>query len=563
MKRNLNLTRKQNSTTAASRFAFGLAVFAMLFQFSGCSMPGTTEEENKPDLTGLAALLAKLETPKNLTNSAATPIKSEEEKDEAKTERSATKIVNGVPIQYETTTKKFKASATYDTQVLLNPSTDVIYPGSVIVGSSIDDGSYQEVVRGRKNEIMVSYGGLNGVTTEGGKDGVVSGKIYPSLSEFRKFHNQIINQTFKGANSTYTMVASDISSEDSFNVFFSAGVSYESPSISASVKASLDYTKETTKKKYMISFAQTYYTVDIDQGVESFLYSDFNLDDFKGVRPVYVSSIAYGRLGYITLESEASLESIKAGVEAILQTPSLAVNANAGTEIKSVQNSNNLNVTVIGSPTVVKSLEDFADFLTNGGFSSESTGQIVSYKLRFVDDNSIANIVFNGEYTLRSVKPIMGKYKVDAQLTGISCGKAGDPDDDADLSGALTLSYNGTDHDLWKTGAHNLWYIPLKGAWTEFPGTPAVKNTNHAKYYSTDVKSFFITSKNDKFDMKAESVIEDNIRDDEHNDVTKSISLTDLDPDNTYTITSDYYYYGNLIYSTKFKVKFTISEIFS
>ncbi len=44
--------------------------------------------------------------------------------------------------EYDYTISYYSAAAGYDEQIVLNPQTDVIYPGALIKGESILDGSY-------------------------------------------------------------------------------------------------------------------------------------------------------------------------------------------------------------------------------------------------------------------------------------------------------------------------------------------------------------------------------------------------------------------------------------
>jgi hypothetical protein len=413
----------------------------------------------------LAAQLLKLTTPAGLTSGAASPLAEEPAAaSEPTTEPPTETVENGRPVRTTITLTRYTASAKYDTQLLLNPSTDVIYPGSVLVGSSIEDGSYREVTRGVKNDLTVSYGGLNGVSGKDGKPGVVSGTIQPSLSAFRTFHNQVMSQTLNGSSSTYALQVTDASTSDSFDVHFAAGVSFKAPAVSASIKANFDYTKKSAKNKYMIRFAQTFYTVDIDHGSNNFLYRSYELDQFQGYRPVYVSSVAYGRLAFITLESTERKETIAAGIGAIIKAPSLAldVSASADTAVQAIRNSSNLNITVIGSNQVVTTLAGLKDFIENGGFSAANTGQIVSYKLRFVDNNAVANVVYNGEYTLRSTSQTTGAWDVAVQADGILFA---DTDgsrkkDMVDLMGRLVLHYGADEYTLWQRPRSGLGIYP-------------------------------------------------------------------------------------------------------
>jgi thiol-activated cytolysin len=436
----------------------GILAFALSGGLCACSGATAGSSAASDDVT---ARLRQLKTPAGLSSAAAAALTEAPDPSVAATVQAPTVTTqDGRPLKTTVTLTRYTASARYDTQVLLNPSTDVIYPGSILAGGSIEDGSYREVISGEKNDIVVSYGGLNGVQSKTGGPGVVSGTIRPTLAAFRTFHNQVMSQKLNGASSIYTLQATDASTSDSFDAHFSAGVSYASPVVSASVKGNFDYSKERSSNKYMIRFAQTFYTVDVEPIGHLLRSAEF--EDFVGYRPVYVASVAYGRLAFITLESTASKESISAGISAILQTPALAVDASAGIDVKAVQDASNLNITVIGSDQVVTSLGGFRDFLENGGFSATNTGQIVSYKLRFLDDNAVASTVYNGEYTLRSVTATTGAWDVTAQADGVLFADTdGDRNKDmVDLMGELVLERGATPYTLWQRPRSDLGFYP-------------------------------------------------------------------------------------------------------
>lgn len=461
-----------------------------------------TNSNSASDAKAMAAALSGLKNPDSLTNAAPTPMRETPEGTATVESTSCDlDVQKGVPALTTSSLQKYKVSATYDTQVLLNPSTDVIYPGSVLVGSSIDDGSYVEVVKGMKDDITVSYGGLNGVTANDGP-GRISGTIYPSLSGFRQLHNDIMSQSFRGANSTYTLEVVEVSTESSFDVRFGADVSYKAPTISASVKANFDYASKSNLHKYMIRFAQTYYTVDVDQGRGAFLYKDFEIADFKGFRPVYVSSIAYGRLAFITLESSESQQNIEAAMNVFFSGMSVTVDAGASLAMETIQKSSNLNITVIGSDTVVGSLDKFKAWLESSGFSSTNTGQIVAYKLRYVDDNSVANTIFNGEYTVRSTQSGgAGHVDVTAQITRITYGDD-DAGDTAELYGRVDVDCgNGGSYALFQYSESSpLENINLKGTPTDWLGP---------------LSSFKVASSMSSLTLSSSGINEDDISGDE------------------------------------------------
>ena len=188
------------------------------------------------------------------------------------------KTIDGSPVTYITTTERFKASAAFDQQILLNPGTDVIYPGSVLLGHTIASGTYKEITKGKKNSINLSYD-LTNIKNEQGKSGKVTGNITPSLSNYRNLHNEITGQNLGKASTTYSFEETTVYSESDFNVKFNFVDSIQEllkqksrpDSISARFK----------KYKYMVKFMETFYTVDVDQGKDTFIYESFDIKDFR------------------------------------------------------------------------------------------------------------------------------------------------------------------------------------------------------------------------------------------------------------------------------------------
>ncbi|HOH37032.1 MAG TPA: thiol-activated cytolysin family protein [Spirochaetota bacterium] len=314
--------------------------------------------------------------------------------------RKQTITSDGTPITYITTKQKFKASAAFDQQILLNPSSDVIYPGSVLLGHTIESGTYQEVSKGTKRPITISYD-LTNIETKEGKAGKVKDTYVPSLSGYRTLHNKIMNQNLGTISTTYSFEATEIFSESDFGVKFNFGVGFNSGVVETNIKSGFDFNTGSNKRKYMVKFMETFYTVDVDQGPGTFLYDSFDIKDFKGYRPVYVSTISYGRLAYLTIESEKSWNSIKTSLEAEIDAKVYGkYNADLKVDKSKSESKDQINVTVIGAKSVVTNLDGFMNMLVTDKFSKENTGKIIAYKLRFVDDNSVANTVYNDEYTL-------------------------------------------------------------------------------------------------------------------------------------------------------------------
>lgn len=368
------------------------------------------KKEEAKKHSALVQQLADLKKPNGIDADAKPEKLSETPVTEAKeVSRTQGKTTDGMPVTYITTSQKFKASAAFDQQILLNPSTDVIYPGSVLLGHTISKGTYQEITKGKKVPVTISYD-LSNIKTDAGKAGVVTGKIVPSLSNYRNLHNQIMSQKLGKNATTYSFEATEVYSESDFSVKFNFGVGFNSGIVETNIKSGFEFGKGSKKHKYMVKFMETFYTVDIDQGNGTFLYESFNINDFQGYRPVYVSSIAYGRLAYLTIESDETWNEIKSNLEVAVDASLYGkYEGDFSTAVKNLTKNSKINITVIGGSSVAVSLDSFMDMLKNGGFSSKNTGKIIAYKLRFVDDNAVANTVYNDEYTVVKTVEQIGK----------------------------------------------------------------------------------------------------------------------------------------------------------
>jgi len=319
------------------------------------------------------------------------------------------KTIDGAPVTYITTTERFKASASFDQQILLNPGTDVIYPGSVLLGHTIASGTYKEITKGKKNSITLSYD-LTNIKNEKGTSGKVTGNITPSLSNYRTLHNEIMGQNIGKASTTYSFEETTIYSESDFNIKFNFGVGFNTGVVETKVKTGFDFGKGSKKYKYMVKFMETFYTVDVDQGKDTFIYESFDIKDFQGYRPVYVASVAYGRLAYLTIESDETWDKIKADLDVAVDASMYGqYDAKFESSVNNLKKNSKISITVIGGSTVAVNLDGFLNMLKTDGFSKDNPGKIIAYKLRFVDDNSIANTVYNDEYTLTKTVEQAGK----------------------------------------------------------------------------------------------------------------------------------------------------------
>lgn len=211
--------------------------------------------DNTAKIAELEKQLASLQQPKGLTSEIkASKLKETPVSGTKNESKEQGKAIDGSPVTYITTTERFKASAAFDQQIMLNPGKDVIYPGVVLLGHTIADETYQEVTKGTRRPITISYDITDAKKRGTETDGEVAGTYVPSLSEYRKLHNKILGQDISGVSSIWSFEETKVYSESDFAIKFNMGVGYNTGLVETNVSNGFNFEKGNKKNKYMIKF---------------------------------------------------------------------------------------------------------------------------------------------------------------------------------------------------------------------------------------------------------------------------------------------------------------------
>jgi thiol-activated cytolysin len=335
----------------------------------------------------LVAQIRSLSIPRNLAYGASEPLK--------------TTLISTKDTSTRIKEETWNLSGKLDSQLLLSPS-DVIFPGSVLLGDSVSDGTYKGVSAGERKPVIISYS-FTGVTSKTGEAGAVSAVLDPpTLSGYREAHNKIVTQNISDKTTQFEFDMTEITSENQYEKSFSIGVGFSSLTVKASLQESYNFRSSTFSHKYLAKFIQPYYTVDVDNG--GFLYEAVDVSVFGAYRPVYVSSLTYGRLAYVAIESNRQESAVSNDIQASLKFPLSDGDVTGNIRNRRASSdrlqSDKLSIYVIGDEKVFTDIDGFGEFLVTEGFSEDNFGKIISYRLRFVDDNSIANVVVDETYTI-------------------------------------------------------------------------------------------------------------------------------------------------------------------
>lgn len=436
--------RKRNSYVPLKVLSSAVSVCILIAGILGCQQPAyQLQPKTKPQPTKPAyqdkSTHQGLEKPKTLSR---TQEEFQERAIEKKSLEDSKPELNayGIPVKYIKTETKYSISAAFEDNILLDPAHHSIYPGSVLAGDSIDDGTYREIAQGQKRDATISFS-LQGVKDKNGHAGIVSGTLKPNLSAYRQLHNQVLSQKISytaSANSSYEEV--EVKNEESFNAKFKVGIGFAAAGIKAKIGAGFKFKGGEKTSRHLIRFIETFYTVDVNQESAP-LMTDIPQAVLGTRMPVYVSSVSYGRIAYLSIETEKRWKDIEPYLDAVLKATPNTLETEIKTAIDKLNEMTRITINVIGggseSPTT---LAQFRKYIVKDGFSSGNPGQIIKYKLRFLDNNAAAYIKYAGQYTEIERLPVTGKgIKVTAAVSKVACHVNDHGTPDAEVFGTIDI----------------------------------------------------------------------------------------------------------------------------
>lgn len=336
---------------------------------------------------------------------------------------------------------KYKATEGYNELMLLDPTTNTIYPGSILDGNSVLDGSYRQIVLDRAPMDIST----NLQFFEGSPKRTVEN---PTLSNVRtQIKEMIYDANITGSTAAkITYEIQEIYSADQLNLAIGAGVNAKKVDISSK----FNFDSKTTRSRFLLKFIQVYYTIDVDapSSPSKFFADNVTATDLNkalngnNTVPVYVSSVQYGRLAYYAIESSERADSVKANLEAEIEAGVADVSTSTNICTSSYTKNLTISGTIIGGSgeDAVQSVtgkDGLIKYITEGGdFSKDSPGAPIAYTLTKLSDNRIFNVVNASEYVAKKCKSVSGSV-IPVSIYGVT-------GDDNDLYGKIsaTLGYD-------------------------------------------------------------------------------------------------------------------------
>ncbi|PIA77793.1 hypothetical protein BFR04_10230 [Gaetbulibacter sp. 4G1] len=369
-----------------------------LFSCNGCSSESvndnndTISEENQKDISDYLASLSTFSQPAESGQEFVS-----EEDPERDTEDTSLECV----------VKHYKTAPGFSEMILLDPTSDVIYPGAMLKGESIPTGEYIGINGGRAPiTLSVSLENLNGKPST-----VIEN---PSLDTVREGVKDMLQQGVTGSTAAkINFTTEEVYSEEHLSVALGASYSKGKNSVSAS----FDFSNSTKKYRYVIKYLQIYYTIDLtlppNDNPGALFTSKPNLNS---ISPVIVSSVKYGRMLLYTVETDSEITEAHAAFSAAFNGGTAGTNG----EYNGFWNSSVVKALVIGgsggdAAKVVEGPSGAFEYITNGGdYSVDSPGLPLGYTLRYIKkDFPIAKVVLSSEYAVRTCDLAYPKFKVE------------------------------------------------------------------------------------------------------------------------------------------------------
>jgi len=289
---------------------------------------------------------------------------------------------------------KIDAAEAPDKFPFFDPIAEVIWPGAALQGRSITSPTPERIIAKRSSGTVLINNITGASVSSVNVDEVTQSKVLNAA-------NEIIRNQPTAFPADLFISITEVRSNDELAWKLKANSSFFGL-FKASSK--FEISKRDEVKSFFVSLNQSFYTLIFERPpkISDFFHKDVtpkDLEPFVGKNnpPVYVSSVTYGRVFYLLIESVEEADTIKASLGAsfifggfkgnvkhVSQLKSLSVQAFAlGGDANEALNS------VIGG---IQNLDSFIESLRKGGVIS--TGKPLSYSIRSVrSDKLVSNSV--------------------------------------------------------------------------------------------------------------------------------------------------------------------------
>ncbi len=379
--------------------------------------------------------------------------------------------MNGIPGYWVSKTKKYTISQAFDETILLDPTTDIIYPGCALKGNSIGDGTYAAISDCQLGDITFSINLSPENPAEKSKTKYTVKNI--RKSDYQDALNEWANMQFKEGAQTTIQSVEKITNNTELVVKLGAAVK----SSIADVSTSFGFNFNKKKNHILAKVIQKVFSVSTDFPRNTpTIFNKVDKTYFENYQPVYVSNINYGRILYLCIDTDESEKDVQAALDFVIKkikNTDVTIDANAETKYKNILSKSDIHITILGGGATLQrevtnaNLEAVKRFLDQHVPINQL--QPISFSLRFAVDNSQARVLTSNVYTItqkdfvQDFKRIRLSFRVVGAKATKDDGRLPNMNWKAVLNGSLGMQANGEEETtLWTVNNLDVPYKTLK-----------------------------------------------------------------------------------------------------
>lgn len=274
--------------------------------------------------------------------------------------------------------------------------SDLVYPGAIFNLNSVADGSFQTYnVARTPMELAISLisgtsGSLRSTVGRSSPASINYGTVGEAVRDLLQRNANVNN-----AADTFSSIEI-VRAEEQLRV--AAQVDFSGWGVDVGLR--FGYSKETKREFVLMKLTQVYFTVIVNTDDPKTLLADHNLA-ING-DPVYVSSVRYGRIGYLRVESSESAETISAAlnfkysgtatVEGRVAFERMTSSKDLKIDALFLGGDAELAASTINGTNVQQRIDKFIEYINKGAIYGKNVAvQPISYRMKFLKDNRIAH----------------------------------------------------------------------------------------------------------------------------------------------------------------------------
>ena len=303
-------------------------------------------------------------------------------------------------------------------------SAEIIYPGNLLQGKSVSEGK-PAIIPLKRGPGTITINTLNGSSV------VTETVPEVSFSSIAQATNNLIGSNNGDLTANISYTREDVRSLTEVGVKMNANFS----TLTTKVKGSFDFNGSYEYSSVFVKVTQSLYSIvldipDVDKAFDpSVTPEDLKKYVYEGNPATYISSVNYGRIFYLLIQSTQSSTDIKAAINASFN--GAVVSASGSVDVKYVNDLANVKVSGyayggdanLAAGALIGGMDDVKTFIEKGG--SINNGAPISYVVRSLEDPSVvvaANLTT--KYTVSECENVTGGLPVftnTRQSIGAAC----------------------------------------------------------------------------------------------------------------------------------------------